>query len=99
MCPIVPTFTCGFDRSNFSFAIALLLIFGAAFIPPNSCRTTYRVLLALVAADDLFRDHAGRLSYRAKLHAVKRRGPCVDERMSFTYPNISFKRTMALDHL
>src|SRR5438552_4085338 len=21
MCPIVPTFTCGFDRSNFSFAI------------------------------------------------------------------------------
>src|SRR5258706_13768144 len=22
MCPIVPTFTCGFDRSNFSFAIA-----------------------------------------------------------------------------
>src|SRR4051812_33919572 len=23
MCPIVPTFTCGFDRSNFSFAISL----------------------------------------------------------------------------
>jgi hypothetical protein len=23
MCPIVPTFTCGFDRSNFSFAIAM----------------------------------------------------------------------------
>jgi hypothetical protein len=23
MCPIVPTFTCGFDRSNFSFAIAI----------------------------------------------------------------------------
>jgi hypothetical protein len=22
MCPIVPTFTCGFDLSNFSFAIA-----------------------------------------------------------------------------
>src|SRR2546422_2410300 len=22
MCPIVPMFTCGFDRSNFSFAIA-----------------------------------------------------------------------------
>jgi hypothetical protein len=21
MCPIVPTFTCGFERSNFSFAI------------------------------------------------------------------------------
>jgi hypothetical protein len=24
MCPIVPTFTCGFERSNFSFAITLL---------------------------------------------------------------------------
>jgi hypothetical protein len=24
MCPIVPTFTCGFDRSNFSFAMVFV---------------------------------------------------------------------------
>ena len=24
MCPIVPTFTCGFERSNFSFAICVV---------------------------------------------------------------------------
>src|SRR5215469_8074211 len=28
MCPIVPTFTCGLLRSNFSFAIALFLFLG-----------------------------------------------------------------------
>src|SRR5688572_32201058 len=30
MCPIVPTFTCGFDRSNFSFAICV-----SGFGPPE----------------------------------------------------------------
>jgi hypothetical protein len=25
MCPIVPTFTCGFVRSNFSFAMRVIL--------------------------------------------------------------------------
>src|SRR5689334_122368 len=29
MCPIVPTFTCGLLRSNFSFAIALFLFLGS----------------------------------------------------------------------
>src|SRR6185437_6338224 len=26
MCPIVPTFTCGFDRSNFSFAMSYVFL-------------------------------------------------------------------------
>jgi hypothetical protein len=26
MCPMVPMFTCGFDRSNFSFAIVFLSV-------------------------------------------------------------------------
>src|SRR5262249_23500362 len=33
MCPIVPTFTCGFDRSNFSFAIALRSVCHGAEAP------------------------------------------------------------------
>jgi hypothetical protein len=41
MCPIVPTFTCGFERSNFSFAISLLLIFRAR-------RHTARTLVELL---------------------------------------------------
>ncbi len=31
MCPIVPTFTCGFERSNFSFAIAISILPFARF--------------------------------------------------------------------
>ena len=36
MCPIVPTFTCGFDRSNFSFAISS---------PTQTCRESTECLL------------------------------------------------------
>ena len=30
MCPIVPTFTCGFERSNFSFAIEVRSVWNQA---------------------------------------------------------------------
>ena len=43
MCPIVPTFTCGFDRSNFSFAMCSALALDdesvpAVYSPRSACR-------------------------------------------------------------
>src|ERR1039457_6530389 len=46
MCPIVPTFTCGFDRSNFSLPIAVHPLFGRQ-VPAiqNKTRSVIRIQL------------------------------------------------------
>src|ERR1035438_5637033 len=46
MCPIVPTFTCGFDRSNFSLPIAIHPLFGRQ-VPAiqNKTRSVIRIQL------------------------------------------------------
>ena len=46
MCPIVPTFTCGFDRSNFSLPIAVHPLFGRR-VPAiqNKTRSVIRIQL------------------------------------------------------
>ena len=38
MCPIVPMFTCGFDRSNFSFAIARYSLNSGLSLPVSDAR-------------------------------------------------------------
>src|ERR1700761_4624535 len=66
MCPIVPTFTCGFERSNFSFAISSL---SSQSLRHSSNRAGYK-LLTLVAADDLFRDRPWRFFVAVEVHRV-----------------------------
>src|SRR6201996_7491696 len=73
MCPIVPTFTCGFERSNFSFAIASSLgpfrelsLFPGPLADPQSQNR----LLALAASDDLVRHAAGRFFIPREVHRV-----------------------------
>src|SRR6266480_6813971 len=62
MCPIVPMFTCGFDRSNFALAI------------PVSCRglagTGPRSALAGYLRHDLFGDVPGDFLVAGELHGV-----------------------------
>src|SRR6266446_6378821 len=62
MCPIVPMFTCGFDRSNFALAI------------PVSCRglagTGPRSTLAGYLRHDLFGDVPGDFLVAGELHGV-----------------------------
>src|SRR2546425_8663874 len=62
MCPIVPMFTCGFDRSNFALAI------------PVSCGglagTAARWALAAVLRDDLIGEVPGDFLVAEELHGV-----------------------------
>src|SRR5512142_1646240 len=68
-CPIVPMFTCGFDRSNFSLDM----------IDPSTVRRLAARRLALAprrlprdARNDLFAHAARRLGVLLKMHAVSR---------------------------
>src|SRR5204863_10108566 len=49
-CPIVPTFTCGFVRSYFCFAMFARLLF--ATVLPRSDRTEPDSVLALLASEE-----------------------------------------------
>src|SRR5437773_3081503 len=60
MCPIVPTFTCGLLRSNFSFAISSVLrpatpdvVFGAKPHTGRQRQPLLRLLVSLRPADNL----------------------------------------------
>src|ERR1700761_3109898 len=66
MCPIVPMFTCGFDRSNFSLPMTLSVFPVAKIQLPKGdapCSTGLLVLtvFALHLGNDLFRDRPRRL--------------------------------------
>src|SRR5215813_10673489 len=65
MCPIVPTFTCGFDRSNFSFA--MFLACGSAL-----AGTGARGGFARDLRHDLLGDRARHLFVTGELHGVGR---------------------------
>src|ERR1700731_1916496 len=77
ICPIVPMFTCGFDRSNFSLPMTLS-VFPVSKIQlpkdPKNWRTccirlpVILTILALHLGNDLFRDRAGRLFILLELH-------------------------------
>src|ERR1700721_4750472 len=81
MCPIVPTFTCGFERSNFSFAIKLPKSLSSLVLPVThrgagtpapAPKLSPSYLLALRAADDFVGNHARRLFVARKLHRIRR---------------------------
>src|SRR6202044_3602965 len=92
MCPIVPTFTCGFERSNFSFAIKLpaslsLLLppvtHRGAGSPAPAPKLSPSCLLALRAADNFVGNHARRLFVARKLHRIRR--PPLSGRTNFVH--------------
>src|SRR5215471_7457167 len=63
-CPIVPTFTCGFFRSNFAFAIPT---------PPYSVPALkFTMLFATIFGDDGFGNLLGNLVVSIEFHAVRR---------------------------
>src|SRR5258707_7181496 len=78
MCPIVPMFTCGFDRSNFSLPMTLSVFpiskIQLPKIPKGDapCDTGLLVftVFALHLGNDLFRDRAGRLFILLELHGI-----------------------------
>src|SRR5688572_14699908 len=78
MCPIVPTFTCGFERSNFSFAIeslSVLVVGRLPAAPTSSNRRSRRsggppLLGSLDSRDDLFAHVRGRLLVAIEMHRV-----------------------------
>src|SRR5690349_7931106 len=78
MCPIVPILTCGLLRSNFSFDI---------FRPSPYYFEIPCTLLTISSANE-----AGTSSYFPKC-IVKLPRPCVRERSSVAYPNISDRGT------
>src|ERR1700733_10495786 len=76
ICPIVPMFTCGFDRSNFSLPIALSvfpvskiqLLKGDA--PCGTGLPAVFTVFALHLGNDLFGDRPRRLFVLLELHGV-----------------------------
>src|SRR5216110_1538301 len=78
MCPIVPMFTCGFDRSNFSLPMTLSVFpVSKIQLPKDSkgdapCGTGLLVLavFALHLGNNLFRDRARRLFVLLELHGI-----------------------------
>src|SRR5260370_15496743 len=69
MCPIVPMFTCGLLRSNFSFAISS----SAPQIKIHSNLVNARCLLfAPVLLNDFFRQRRGQLRIMRKVHRERR---------------------------
>src|SRR5688500_2539549 len=70
MCPIVPTFTCGLDRSNFSFAIEVRSV--CLSVPPDPhCRIRPTYSLRPLDPRDHFFAHIGRrLLVAIEMHRV-----------------------------
>src|SRR6266536_6107940 len=66
MCPIVPTFMCGLDRSNFSLAIAAVCssrVLGCSLLPYGP---------PLHPRDDLFGNRARSLLVSEEVHGIRR---------------------------
>src|SRR6266478_6063017 len=78
ICPIVPMFTCGFDRSNFSLPMTLSVFPASKIQLPKGdapCGTGLLSLLVLTVfalhlGNNLFRDRAGRLFILLELHGI-----------------------------
>src|SRR5260221_14564099 len=68
MCPMVPIFTCGLLRSNFSFAIPFAPQIEIHSNPDKPCC----LLFAPVLLDDFFRQRRGQLRIMRKVHGKRR---------------------------